>query len=116
MLRYKLQINIGYLHSTPKLTIARRRNNRREKQTRFIMDLVLYTFYDRFGILYLIDQALPGHFFKKLQLLWLSLNEGFFPTQLRVPKDHAVRTFDKMEYRDCEMTRESRQIQLFQQA
>ena len=64
MLHYKLQINTGYLHSTPKLTIARRRNNRREKQTRFIMDLVLYTFYDRFGILYLIDKALPGHFLR----------------------------------------------------
>jgi hypothetical protein len=53
-------------------------------------------FYDGFGIiydlgsifiLYILDEALPGHF---LQLLWLSLNEGFFPTQLRVPKDHAV--------------------------
>ena len=59
-----LQITNKYLHSTPKLTIARRRNNRREKQTRFIMDLVLYTFYDRFGILYLIDKALPGHFLR----------------------------------------------------
>ena len=48
MLHYKLQINIGYLHATPKLTIARRRNDRREKQTCFMMDLVLYTIYDRF--------------------------------------------------------------------
>ena len=63
----------------------------------------------------IIDKALPGHFFKKLQLLRLSLNEDFFPTQLRVPKDHAVLTFDKMVYRDCERTRESRQMQIFQQ-
>ena len=54
-------------------------------------------------------------FLKKLQLLWLSLNEGFFPTQLRVPKDYAVLTFDKMECRNCERTRESTQMQLFQQ-
>ena len=52
MLHYKSQINTGYLHSTLKLTIARRRNDRREKQTRSMMDLVLFTFYDRFGILY----------------------------------------------------------------
>ena len=65
MLHYKLQINTGrYLHATTKLTIARRRNDRREKQTRFMMDLVLYTFYDRFGILYIIDKALPVHFLR----------------------------------------------------
>ena len=51
----------------------------------------------------------------KLQLLRLSLKEDFFPTQLRVPKDHAELTFDKMECRDCERTRESRQMQPFQQ-
>ena len=62
MLHYKLQINTRYLHATTKLTIARRWNDRREKQTRFMMDLVLYTFYDRFGILYIIDKALPEHF------------------------------------------------------
>jgi hypothetical protein len=62
MLHYKLQINTGYLHATTKLTIARRRDDRGEKQTRFMMDLVLYTFYDRSGILYLIDETLPGHF------------------------------------------------------
>ena len=35
-----------------------------KKQTRFMMDLVLYTFYDGFGILYIIDKALPGHFLR----------------------------------------------------
>ena len=64
MLHYKFQINTGYLHATTKLTIARRRNDRREKRTRFMMDLVLYTFYDRFGILYIIDKALPGYFLR----------------------------------------------------
>ena len=64
MLHYTLQINTGYLHATTKLTIARRRNDRREKQTPFMKDLVLYTFYDRFGILYIIDKALPGHFLR----------------------------------------------------
>jgi hypothetical protein len=54
-------------------------------------------------------------FFKKLKLLGLSLNEGIFPTQLRVPKDHAVLTFDKMQCRNCERTRETTQMQLFQQ-
>jgi hypothetical protein len=38
--------------------------------------------------------SLPSRaFFKKLQLLGLSLNEGLFPTQLRVYKGHAVQTF-----------------------
>jgi hypothetical protein len=35
-------------------------------------------------------------FFKKLQLLGLSLNEGLFPTQLRVHKGHVVQIFIRM--------------------
>ena len=45
MLHYKLHINTGYLHATTKLTIARRRNESREKQTRFMMG---------FGIIYVL--------------------------------------------------------------
>jgi hypothetical protein len=42
-----------------------------------------------------VKAYLPGGraFFKKLQLLGLTLNEGLFPTQLRVHKGHVVQTF-----------------------